>query len=104
MGERALASIDSHDNQNLWLEQNCSRQLSPELELMQAVLWDAITLIQLSRKERIRSTEYAEREQQAASEAMEWILSDDEDWLFSFRSVCGCLGLNAACMRRGLGL
>jgi len=32
-------------------------------------------------------------------EAERWILSDDSDWVFSFRNICDVLGVDASALR-----
>jgi hypothetical protein len=70
--------------------------LEPERLLMLAVLEDAVWCLQnhaacASRKPR-----------KLFEEALQWILLDDDDWLFSFNNVCEVVGLNPRCLRRGL--
>ena len=61
----------------------------PEKRLMAAVLLDA--LVQLQRE---GST--------AAAEVRAWIAGEGGDSLLSFEAVCDALGLDAACLARGL--
>ena len=35
-------------------------------------------------------------------EAEQWIMTDDDQWVFSFRNVCSVLGVNAEYIRRGV--
>jgi hypothetical protein len=70
--------------------------LEPERFLMLAVLQDAITCLE----------KYAAfgsgGNKRLFDEAIDWILSEDGDWLFSFNNVCEAVGLNAAYVRRRL--
>ena len=68
----------------------------PEKALMVAVLRDAITC--LEKYGAFRSS----GNRRLFDEAVEWILSDDCEWLFSFNNVCEALGSNPAYLRRGL--
>lgn len=64
--------------------------------LMIAVLEDAIECFQ--------KYAYAKdnRSRQLGSEAEEWFLTDDPNWLFSFVNVCETLGINPEFLRQGL--
>jgi hypothetical protein len=70
--------------------------LEPEKKLMFAVLKDAIdcfqdnALAQRGRKKRL------------FREAEEWILAEDDDWLFSLENICEVLGFNSHYVRQGL--
>ena len=70
--------------------------LEPEKALMLAVLEDAVWCIQ----------KYAEcskgRGKRLFNEARDWILDEDEDWLFSFNNICDALGLKPTYLRRAL--
>jgi len=35
---------------------------------------------------------------------LDWVASDDVAWPFSFRNVCEALSLDAACVRRAVGV
>lgn len=70
--------------------------LEPEKRLMFAVLEDAIACFQdylLARDERGKSL---------FRDAEEWIMKENNDWLFSFENVCDVLGLNPKYVRQGL--
>lgn len=76
----------------------------PEHRLMFELLADAIRLFQ----GRVRAhTPYGDAEKRArkaskvVGEAEGWI-ADDNDELFGFVSVCGCLGINPQALRKGL--
>ena len=70
--------------------------LEPEKKLMLAVLEDAIWCFQhclLTRDKRKKSL---------FSDAEEWIVEENTDWLFSFQNICEVLGLNPQYVREGL--
>jgi hypothetical protein len=69
---------------------------TPEMKLMAAVLKDAIDcyLKSLSAKPR--------RGKKRSNEAEQWFFSEDEDWLYSFQSVCDMLKLDPDYIRRTL--
>jgi hypothetical protein len=56
--------------------------LEPEKALMLAVLEDAITCIQKGKR--------------WFRETVDWIVTDDDDWLFSFNNICETLCLDPA--------
>jgi hypothetical protein len=62
--------------------------LEPEKALMLAVLEDAVTCIQKSNR--------------WFRETIVWILTEDDDGLFSFDSICEALDLDASSLRRAL--
>jgi len=68
----------------------------PEAALMRAVLEDALLCFH---KGLVRQ---GRRVQRLAREAEAWLCSDDARWPFSFVSICAVLGLEPACLRRGL--
>jgi hypothetical protein len=72
------------------------RLLSPEKELMLAVLEEAIAEFQkyLSARDRKGMRRFADAE--------EWILENDADWSFSFVKICEVLGLAPNYLRQGL--
>jgi hypothetical protein len=70
--------------------------IQPELRLMVMILEDAVGCYQ-----RFIDTENAEGREQFR-EAQEWLFSDDEEWIFSFRSICDFVGLNPGAVRRAL--
>lgn len=67
-----------------------------EEALMLAVLADAIECFQ-----RYVFGEN-EREKKSFQEAEDWILEKNDDWLFSFHSICETLQLNPDYLRQGL--
>lgn len=68
----------------------CSQgeSVSPERELMVAVLHEAIADVQRYRSSRARE------QQKLYLEACEWLCSDDTSWPFSFTSLCATLGIS----------
>jgi hypothetical protein len=70
--------------------------LEPEKELMMAVLQDAIVCLQKhSRSSDIKG-------KRLFSTTRNWIVSENEDWLFSFNNVCEALGLAPRFVRRAI--
>lgn len=70
--------------------------LEPETRLMLAVLEDGVACYQkyvLARDERGR---------QLFRDAEEWVLQEDNDWLFSFDNICEAMGLNPEYLRKGM--
>ena len=72
--------------------------LQPEKRLMLAVLEDAVGSYQKFASARERTG------QRLFAEVEDWFLSDDQDWPYSFVNISQALGLDAAYLRRGLGL
>jgi hypothetical protein len=70
--------------------------LEPERILMLAVLEDAVACLQ---KYAPSSSGKGTR---LFQETMDWLLTRDDDWLFSFDRVCEALGLDPGYVRRGL--
>ena len=62
--------------------------VSPERELMVAVLHEAVADVQRYRAARGRE------QQKLYLQACEWLMSDDASWPFSFASLCATLGLS----------
>jgi hypothetical protein len=72
------------------------RLLSPEHELVQAVLEAAV--VDFQRYISARDTKGKKR----FADAEEWILSDDFSWTFSFVNVCEVLSIAPDYLRQGL--
>jgi hypothetical protein len=70
--------------------------LAPEIQLMLAVLEDAVACFQ----KYIFARDGKGREM--FREAEEWILAEESDWLFSFDNIADALGLNPRYLREGL--
>ena len=70
--------------------------IEPEKKLMLAVLEDAINCFQ--------ANVMAERgrRKKLFDETVDWFLDRNDDWIFSFGSVCEILRLNPEYVRRGL--
>lgn len=79
-----------------YLETLRTRALEPEQRLMLAILEDAVHCFQkyISAGDRRRKGLFRDAE--------EWIMEEDDDWVFSFDNVCHALGLNPAYLRQGL--
>jgi len=60
------------------------------------MLEDAVTCFQ------IYLTARSGRGKRVFNEAEEWIMIKDDDWIFSFESVCEMLGFNPEYVRQGL--
>jgi hypothetical protein len=73
-----------------------SEFLEPEKALLAALLQDAIDCFH-------KHTCAQDREgQELLREAEQWIMRDQDDWVFSFRNVCSVLGVDAEYIRRGI--
>jgi hypothetical protein len=70
--------------------------IEPEKRLILAMLEDAVTCFQ------IYLTARSGRGKRVFNEAEEWIMIKDDDWIFSFESVCEMLGFNPEYVRQGL--
>jgi hypothetical protein len=70
--------------------------LEPEKRLLLAILEDAIN----SYQDNVTATESKARK--LFNDTEEWITQTDDDWVFSFTTVCEILGLNPEYVRRGL--
>ena len=70
--------------------------LEPENRLILAMLEDAVSCFQ------VYVTARSGRGKKLFSEAEEWIMMTDDDWIFSFVSVCEMLGFNPEYVRQGL--
>ena len=77
-----------------WLAQNRSRHLSPEQELLAAVLADAVYLL-----EREPTSDAGRKEKR---QAVKWIQSDDRSDVFSFLSICETLEIEPESLRQRL--
>jgi hypothetical protein len=71
-------------------------QLEPERVLMLAVLEDAIICFQDN------VTAAGGREGALFKEAEDWILNEDDSYLYSFENICDELGFNPTYLRQGL--
>jgi hypothetical protein len=72
---------------------NARRGLTPERRLLIAILADAVDCYQ---KNLSASTG---RRRRLCREAEDWILSDDQSWVFSFRNICDVLGVDVDALR-----
>ena len=70
--------------------------LEPEKRLMLAVLEDAINCFQ------VNVMAQSGRGKRLFNESEDWIMGRDDDWIFSFASVCEVLRFNPEYVRQGL--
>ena len=73
-----------------------SRPLSPEHELMAAVLEEALADYQRCWKARDKKA------MERFADAQAWILESDSEWIFSFVNCCEALGIEPGYLRQGL--
>jgi hypothetical protein len=71
-------------------------QLLPEMDLMLAVLEDAIACYMNHLKPKSISGKTI------FNDAERWFFDDAGDWIFSFASICDAVGLDADYLRQGL--
>lgn len=81
-----------------WQTYRAKRSRQPELELMNAVLEDALLCYFKNLECRTR------RQKKIFRETQEWFFNNDEDGLFTFKSLCSHLGIDSNYIRRGLML
>lgn len=84
-----LRDLMEHDSSSGYAE-------GPERELFAAVLYDAIQVLIHARPNGRGD------EARRYREAVWWIESSGDDYLFSFESVCEALGINPGYLREGL--
>jgi hypothetical protein len=70
--------------------------VEPERILMLAVLEDAIYCLQK------HATCARGRNKRLFDETINWVQTENDEWLFSFENVCDTVGLNAGRLRRSL--
>ena len=92
----SLAQVDTLAPLELLERVKRTAYQEPERALMVAVLRDAITC--LEKYGAFKSS----GNKRLFDEALEWIRSEDCEWLFSFNNVCEAVGVNPAYMRKGL--
>ena len=73
-----------------------SRPLSPERELMVAVLEEALADYQRCWKARDK------KGMERFADAQAWILESNSEWIFSFVNCCEALGIEPGYLRQGL--
>ena len=80
-----------------------SSQLEQEKKLMLAILEDAVTCIKkfVEAPEDIKPR-LLQGLKKKADEALEWIKTDNEEWIFSFENICYELKLNPEYLRKGI--
>jgi len=69
--------------------------LEPEKRLILAMLEDAVSCFQ------VYVTARSGKGKKLFNEAEEWIMMKQDDWIFSFASVCEMLGFNPEYVRQG---
>jgi hypothetical protein len=80
-----------------YFDDGCSKTvLEPEKRLMLAILEDAIQCFRNNHSARCG------RSKRLFDEVQRWILDARCDWVFSFESICGVLGLDPEYIRKGL--
>ncbi len=79
-----------------WQTYRSKRSRQPEIELMNAVLEDALLCYFKNLECRTR------RQKKIFRETHEWFFNNDDDGLFTFESVCSHLGVDSDYVRRGL--
>lgn len=70
--------------------------IQPELRLMVMILEDAVGCYQRF----VDASDADGREQ--FSDAEKWLFADEQEWIFSFCSICDFVGLNPGAVRRTL--
>jgi hypothetical protein len=95
-GMYSLFQVDPTVSEQYQATFRSNAHLEPEKELMMAVLQDAVACFY---KHRQSSDTKGKR---LYSTTRDWILSESEDWLFSFKNVCEALGLAPRFVRRAI--
>jgi hypothetical protein len=72
---------------------NARRGVTPERRLLIAILADAIDCYQKN------LDAHTTRGKRLCREAEHWMLSDDQQWVFSFRNICDALSVDAEALR-----
>jgi hypothetical protein len=72
--------------------------LAPEIALVLAVFEDGLSTF--CGRPSVRSTWRKGEREKLRQDAMEWVLNDDERWLYSFKSCCLVLGLDCDFWRK----
>jgi hypothetical protein len=73
-----------------------SEFLEPEKALLAALRQDARDCFHKN------ATAQDREGQELLREAQQWIMTDRNEWVFSFRNVCSVLGIDAEYIRRGI--
>ena len=96
----SLAQTDSLSSYEFWLDRQRSSILQSEITLMIAVLEDALKCYfdYAGAKTRLESKLFNEAEQWFFSEDF----SEDDEELFSFKSICAFLNMDPDYVRKGL--
>ena len=96
--EALLFRSDILATHDYWKVNRPNRFLQPELELMLAVLEDALHCYFNNAQMRRR------REKKIFKETEEWFFSTDQEGVFTFENICSLLGIDPGYIRRGLTL
>jgi hypothetical protein len=94
--ELALIGTDQTWREQYLASFRRSEFLEPEKALLAALLYDAIDCFQKHSAARDREGK------QLLHESEQWIMTDRDDWVFSFRNVCAVLGVDPDYIRRGV--
>ena len=92
----SLSEFDVLAFQRYFDEGHGTSDQQPEKSLMLAVLLDAVECFQ---KYALLQDNYARR---VFKDTEDWILADDQEWLFSFINICDALGIDSHYLRKGL--
>ena len=92
----SVAQTDTLSSYEFWLDRQRSSILQSEIRLMIAVLEDALKCYfdYAGGKTRLESKLFNEAEQ--------WFFSEDDEELFSFKSICAFLNMDPDYVRKGL--
>jgi len=89
--EIARPAADQRTNDEIFV-----RMIEPEEQLMISVLEEGVADFQRFIFARDKKSA------RCFAEAESWILSDDNDWVFSFSNCCAVLGVEPSYLRKGL--
>lgn len=73
-----------------------SKHMEPEQQLMFAVLEEALHCLEKFRG----CTNF--KQKKLYIDALQWVKSEDEEWVFSFSNICGAMGLDPDYIRKGI--
>jgi hypothetical protein len=96
--EALLFRSDILAQHEYWKVHRPDRFRQPELELMLAVLEDALHCYFANVQMRTR------REKKIFNETEEWFFSKDSEGVFTFENICSLLGIDPDYIRRGIKL
>lgn len=93
-----IAGDEMHPLQ--WVGLNSSGYRTPEVRLMFAILKDAIEILLMGGKVWRGATRNAPGI--AKRQALDWVMSEDRDWVFSFSNICSQLDMDDVWIREGI--